>query len=350
MRPTGIGSSSVFAPQTCVFAVRGARRLAGRMLVVAASVLALLPLPRTHLTRPLHLLTNQPAAWPCSAAKPAARCRILCCDDEPDEDPWLMLGVSYSATDAQIRRAFRHQARRLHPDVCADPDAPERFRSLVAAFKKLQTDQSRARWRTQSRAAYDQRVRGSAKERAARAWGAPDRPRGRASKPSTSAWHPGAARSATGVRKSAAERAAQKWREVEDRARAQAQTATRPRPPPPPPSPPPPPPPQQQQQQQQQQAAGSWPHQSSASTAEPPPLATPVGTLLCEVLLVELRDVRDRTRHHTERAAWRRGRWSSGRACAVVRPLLPSAAPLGCPGGSASLLAHSWAPPYRPTA
>ena len=337
----------MFPPQTflggvcspCV--VRGARRLAGRMLVVAASVLALLPLPRTHLTLPLHLPTSQPAAWPCSAAKPAARCRILCCDDEPDEDPWLMLGVSYSATDAQIRRAFRHQARRLHPDVCADPDAPERFRSLVAAFKKLQTDQSRARWRTQSRAAYDQRVRGSAKERAARAWGAPDRPRGRSSKPSTSAWHPGAARSATGVRKTAAERAAQKWREMEDRAQAQAQTATRP--PPSPPSSPPPPP----QQQQQQQAAGSWPHQQSA---EPPPLATPVGTLLCEVLLVELRDVRDRTRHHTERAAWRRGRWNSGRACAVVRPLLPSAAPLGCPGGSASLLAHSRAPPYRPAA
>jgi hypothetical protein len=105
------------------------------------------------------------------------------------------------------------------------------------------------------------------------------------------------------VRKTAAERAAQKWREMEDRAQAQAQTAT---------TPPPPPPPQQQQQQQQQQqhqqqqqAAGSWPHQQSA---EPPPLATPVGRLLCEVLLVELRDVRDRTRHHTERAAWRRGR------------------------------------------
>ena len=317
-------------------------KLHTHMIAAACGMLALLPLPRTHLTLPSHL-PNQPAVWPCSAAKPAARCRVLCRDAEPDEDPWLLLGVSYSATDAQIRRAFRHQARRLHPDVCADPDAPERFRSLVAAFKKLQTDQSRARWRTQSRAAYDQRVRGSAKERAARAWGAPDRPRGRSSKPSTSAWHPGAARSATGVRKTAAERAAQKWREMEDRAQAQAQTATRP--PPSPPSSPPPPP--QQQQQQQQQAAGSWPHQQSA---EPPPLATPVGTLLCEVLLVELRDVRDRTRHHTERAAWRRGRWNSGRACAVLRPVLPSAAPLGCPGGSASLLAHSRAPPYRPAA
>merc|ERR1719162_2719030 len=138
------------------------------MIATVYTVLALLPLPRTLLTLPSHL-PNQPAVWPYSAAKPAARCRVLCRDAEPDEDPWLLLGVSYSATDAQIRRAFRHQARRLHPDVCADPDAPERFRSLVAAFKKLQTDQSRARWRTQSRAAYDQRVRGSAKERAARA-------------------------------------------------------------------------------------------------------------------------------------------------------------------------------------
>merc|ERR1719162_1654696 len=138
------------------------------MIAALHAVLALLPLPRTHLTLPSHL-PNQPAVWPYSAAKPAARCRVLCRDAEPDEDPWLLLGISYSATDAQIRRAFRHQARRLHPDVCSDPDAPERFRSLVAAFKKLQTDQSRARWRTQSRAAYDQRVRGSAKERAAQA-------------------------------------------------------------------------------------------------------------------------------------------------------------------------------------
>ena len=143
---------------------------------VAVHALALLPLPSR--------LPNQPAVWPCSAAKPAARCRILCCDAE---DPWLLLGVSYSATDAQIRRAFRHQARELHPDVCTDPEAPERFRSLVEAFKKLRTDESRARWRTQSRAAYDRRVRGSAKERAARAWGAPDRPRGSTSRPST-AW------------------------------------------------------------------------------------------------------------------------------------------------------------------
>ena len=65
-----------------------------------------------------------------------------------------------------------------------------------------------------------------------------------------------------------------------------------------PPPPPPPPPPSQQQ------SAGSWPHQQSA---EPPAQATPAGPLLCEVLLVELRDVRDRTRHHAERAAWRRG-------------------------------------------
>ena len=281
--------------------------LARPTMWVAVHALALMPSPcmrslSSHLPNQLSShLPNQPAVWPCSAAKPAARCRVICCDAE---DPWLLLGVSCSATDAQIRRAFRHQARKLHPDVCTDPEAPEQFRSLVEAFKKLRTDESRARWRTQSRAAYDRRVRGSAKERAARAWGAPDRPRGSTSRPSTSA------PSATGVRKTAAERAAQRWREVEERAQAQAQTATTPR------SPPrsPPPPPQQQQQQQpqpqpqpqpqQQQSAGSWPHQQST---EPPPQATPAGPLLCEVLLVELRDVRDRTRHHAERAAWRRG-------------------------------------------
>ena len=167
------------------------------------------------------------------AAMPA-RCRVLCCDAE---DPWLLLGVSYSATDAQIRRAFRHQARELHPDVCTDPEAPEQFRSLVEAFKKLRTDESRARWRTQSRAAYDRRVRGSAKERAARAWGAPDRPRGSTSRP---ARLPSAA-ACRRQRAGSAELA-----RGGERAQAQAQTATTPPSPPrsaPAPPPPPPPPP-----------------------------------------------------------------------------------------------------------
>src|SRR6266571_2462532 len=48
-----------------------------------------------------------------------------------------ILGVSRSATDSEIKRAFRRLARELHPDVSAEPDAGERFREAVEAYEVL---------------------------------------------------------------------------------------------------------------------------------------------------------------------------------------------------------------------
>lgn len=46
-----------------------------------------------------------------------------------------LLGVSADADRAQLVRAFRRQARRLHPDISLEPDATQRFGALQAAYR-----------------------------------------------------------------------------------------------------------------------------------------------------------------------------------------------------------------------
>lgn len=45
-----------------------------------------------------------------------------------------LLGVTADAVPAQLARAYRRQARRLHPDISREPDATERFWALQAAY------------------------------------------------------------------------------------------------------------------------------------------------------------------------------------------------------------------------
>ena len=59
-------------------------------------------------------------------------------------DHYTVLGLSPTATEAEIRSAFRRLARQYHPDVNPDPAAPERFRALVSAYEVL-SDPARRR-------------------------------------------------------------------------------------------------------------------------------------------------------------------------------------------------------------
>lgn len=60
---------------------------------------------------------------------------------------YARLGVSPSATDADIRRAYRQMARRLHPDANpTDPQANERFAELSEAYRILSDPTLRARY------------------------------------------------------------------------------------------------------------------------------------------------------------------------------------------------------------
>lgn len=64
------------------------------------------------------------------------------------KDYYAVLGVSRTAGAEEIKKAYRRQARKYHPDVSKEQDAEERFKAVNEAYEVLGDPQKRA--------AYDQ--------------------------------------------------------------------------------------------------------------------------------------------------------------------------------------------------
>ncbi len=61
-------------------------------------------------------------------------------------DPYDVLGVSRSASDAEIKSAFRKLAKTYHPDSNKSADAPKRFSEATNAYDLLSDKDKRARF------------------------------------------------------------------------------------------------------------------------------------------------------------------------------------------------------------
>src|ERR671939_1419975 len=60
-----------------------------------------------------------------------------------ERDYYEVLGVQRTASDGDIKKAFRRLARELHPDVNDSPDADERFKEVVEAYEVLSKSETR---------------------------------------------------------------------------------------------------------------------------------------------------------------------------------------------------------------
>uniref|UniRef100_A0A8C5CPS7 DnaJ homolog subfamily C member 16 n=1 Tax=Gadus morhua TaxID=8049 RepID=A0A8C5CPS7_GADMO len=62
----------------------------------------------------------------------------------PENDPYKTLGVSKSASQTEIKKAYKHLAREWHPDKNKDPGAEDMFIKITKSYEILSNEERRA--------------------------------------------------------------------------------------------------------------------------------------------------------------------------------------------------------------
>ena len=58
-------------------------------------------------------------------------------DDKMVKNYYKILGVNKTATDDDIKKAYRKMALKFHPDKNKEPDAEEKFKEIAEAYEVL---------------------------------------------------------------------------------------------------------------------------------------------------------------------------------------------------------------------